>query len=147
MRAFDHSSTHRVCPQKCECIVPGAWQNCIYNSSLTLCRTQHARPRNSSDKIADWCDFRSSAAYAVHKSGFPVYLEALRAVRDGHEEPVSASVHMFHGRFPDLDRWTAAALDTYHFLPSLVVQKSGGHGNQDKSSTRSSREFRRRCAV
>ena len=113
----------RACTRRCAC---GRWAGAAIVEAVAaqprLCEI--AAAPNVSDTIGPmltgldtWCDVRDTAAYAVHRSAYPVfsaYLERLRAhppwLRFGATE------------LPAIDNWLPHALPCVYVLPTLVTQ-------------------------
>lgn len=61
-------------PRSCRCTMADGWRRGLLGGDLALCATGPGT-----------CEFLNSAFYALHRSAYPVFLQALRAARQGRE--------------------------------------------------------------
>lgn len=72
-----------------------------------------------------WCDVRDTAAYAVHRSAYPVFLTYLERL-----EKLPTWLHNNAIDVPAIDNWLPHALPCLYVLPTLVSQPSAVNSSQ-----------------
>eukprot|EP00812_Abedinium_dasypus_P000709 NODE_1083_length_1246_cov_101.094878.p1 GENE.NODE_1083_length_1246_cov_101.094878~~NODE_1083_length_1246_cov_101.094878.p1 ORF type:complete len:330 (-),score=12.91 NODE_1083_length_1246_cov_101.094878:150-1139(-) len=97
----EYHPTFKTCPKELECDIAAEFRDA---GNLILCRTMKgSRAPNS-------------AFYALHKSIFRVFLEALQAARAEQTNPITRKAGY------SIDRWVPQAVNLHHILPNIANQ-------------------------